>query len=190
MTSGIESMPDQSPNRRSFVSWLTTALVALIGALLASPAVAYFTSPLWKKRAADKGESEFSDAGSIADLAAGVWRLVTVEVVRKDGWETTRSRRSIWVRRPGDGGQDVVVLSPICPHLGCSIILLADQELFQCPCHGGTFNADKAKGPLGQLLGGPPPRNMDPLQSKIEGGRLWVLWQDFKIGTPDRISVD
>jgi Rieske Fe-S protein len=116
-------MPDQSPNRRSFVSWMTTALVTLIGALLASPAVAYFTSPLWKKRAADKGESDFSDAGLIADLTAGVWRLVTVEVVRKDGWETTRSNRSIWVRRPGEEGQDVVVLSPICPHLGCSTIL-------------------------------------------------------------------
>lgn len=183
-------MPDQSPNRRRFVSWLTTALMTVIGALLAAPAIAYVWSPLWKKRAADKGESEFSDAGSIADLPTGSWRLVTVEVVRRDGWETTRSNRSIWVRRPGEASQAVIVLSPICPHLGCSTILLPDQERFQCPCHGGTFNADAAKGPFGQLLGGPPPRNMDPLESKIKDGRLWVLWQDFKIGTPDRISVD
>ncbi len=183
-------MPDQGPNRRRFVSWLTTALVTVIGALLAAPALAYVTSALWKKRAADKGESEFSDAGPVADLPTGAWRLVTIEVIRRDGWETTRSSRSIWVRRPGEGSQDIVVLSPICPHLGCSTILLAAEGRFQCPCHGGTFNADKAKGPLGQFLGGPPPRNMDPLESKIEDGRLWVLWQDFKIGTPDRISVE
>jgi Rieske Fe-S protein len=107
-----------------------------------------FHVPLWKKRAADKGESDFSDAGPISDLAADVWRLVTVEVVRKDGWETTRSNRSIWVRRPGEEGQDVIALSPICPHLGCSTTLLADQELFQCPCHKGTFNGVR------EVLGG------------------------------------
>ena len=177
-------MPDQSPNRRRFVSWLTTGVMTAIGALLAAPAIAYVWSPLWKKRAADKADSESSDAGPIAESPPGAWRLVTIEVVRKDGWETSRASRSVWVRRAADGAEKFAVLSSTCPHLGCSIMWIGNDNRFLCPCHHGAFDAE------GRLVGGPPPRGMDALESEVRDGRLWVRWQDFKIGTPDRISVE
>ena len=179
-------MPDQSPNRRRFVSWLTTGVMTVIGALLAAPAIAYVWSPLWKKRAADKAESESSDAGPIAESPPGAWRLVTVEVVRRDGWETSRASRSVWVRRAGGRGREFTVLSPICPHLGCSIMLARRTTIASCApvTRGPSTPRAKARSV------GRPRRGMDPLESEMRDGRLWVRWQDFKIGTPDRISVE
>ena len=39
--------------------------------------------------------------------------------------------------------------------------------------------------------GGPPPRGMDALAWEVRAGRLFVRWQDFKIGveTPSPVEV-
>jgi menaquinol-cytochrome c reductase iron-sulfur subunit len=111
------------------------------------------------------------------------WDLRPLEVLQQDGWKKTRVRHSIWVRREGQGDQAIIVLSPICPHLGCPVNWHADQSEFICPCHGGTFDAK------GQHIAGPPPRSMDPLQFELRDGHLWVRWQDFKIGVADRVPV-
>jgi menaquinol-cytochrome c reductase iron-sulfur subunit len=175
-------MPNQGPSRRSFLGALTAGLLTVLGLLLAVPGVAYLLSPLWKKRNGDAPGSDFVDAGPVADLPTGTWHLVGLEVRRRDGWETTRKRLSVWVRR--SGADEIAVLSPICPHLGCSVLWQTDGNQFTCPCHKGTFDAE------GQLTGGPPPRGMDRLDGEVRGGRLWVRWQDFKIGTPERRSVE
>jgi hypothetical protein len=31
---------------------------------------------------------------------------------------------------------------------------------------------------------------MDPLAYETRGGKLWVRWQDFKIGVRERLSVE
>jgi hypothetical protein len=31
---------------------------------------------------------------------------------------------------------------------------------------------------------------MDPLEHEIRAERLWVRWQDFKIGVPERVPVE
>ena len=130
-------MPSSGESRRLFLSLLTKALGGVIGLCLAVPAIAYVTSPLWRKRSADSPVPDFSDAGALTDLPVGEWRAVTVEVVRRDGWETTRTRRTVWVRRTSEGQDAIVVLSPICPHLGCPINWSPDRLQFVCPCHKG-----------------------------------------------------
>jgi Rieske Fe-S protein len=109
--------------------------------------------------------------------------LQSVEVVHQDGWKKSRMRHAIWVRRQGEGDDAITVLSSICPHLGCPINWHPQQSQFFCPCHGGIFAAD------GRQIGGPPPRPMDPLPFEVRAGRLWVRWQDFKIGVGERIPV-
>jgi menaquinol-cytochrome c reductase iron-sulfur subunit len=178
------AMPSSGESRRSFLSSLTKVLTGVIGLCLAAPAIAYVTSPLWKRREANGSGSDFSDAGALADLPPGEWRAVTVEVVRRDGWETTRTRRTAWVRRSAEGDAAVTVLSPICPHLGCPINWSPDRAAFVCPCHKGTFDGD------GGLVSGPPPRGMDALVWELRAGRLFVRWQDFKIGVAQRSPVE
>jgi len=177
-------MSNQDTSRRGFLSFLTTALLVGLGILIAVPAVAYFWAPLRKKPGEENAGDGFSDAGPLTDLPVGKWRFVAIDVVRQDGWEKTRASRGVYVRRTGEGNQDVVVLSPTCPHLGCSISWQEDGNQFMCPCHKGAFDAQ------GQLTSGPPPRGMDSLPSEIRGGRLWIRWQDFKIGVPDQVSVE
>jgi Rieske Fe-S protein len=177
------ALPANGESRRSFLSFVTKVLTGVLGLCLATPAIAYVTSPLWRKRAAGPG-TDFSDAGAVADLPAGEWRAVTVEVVRRDGWETTRTRRTAWVRRPAEGDAAITVLSPICPHLGCPINWSPDRGQFNCPCHRGTFDAD------GKLVSGPPPRGMDALEWEVRAGRLFVRWQDFKIGVAQSLPVE
>src|SRR5437667_8485469 len=58
------------------------------------------------------------------------------------------------------------------PWLYCS--LGRKREEFICPCHLGVFAPD------GKLLGGPPPRDMDRLETKVENGVLKTQYQFFR----------
>jgi Rieske Fe-S protein len=176
----VTNYPDSS--RRGFFGFLTDLILVAIGLLIAVPAVRYLWAPLRGKD--DEGESTvFLDAGPLADIKPGEWRLVTVEKISRDGWKKSNVRHAVWVRRSSDGEKGISVLSSICPHLGCPVNWHADDKRFICPCHGGIFNAE------GNQIAGPPPRSMDPLEYEVRAGRLYVGWQDFKIGTAERVSV-
>lgn len=173
-------MFEVSSSRRSFLTWLTSLLLAFLGLCLAIPALAYFCSPLRKKRGAT--DSSFLLVGPVADLPPGQWCLRSVEVVRADGWKKESVKHAIWVRREANRSE-VMVLSSTCPHLGCPINWHTDGHRFQCPCHGGVFSPDGTK------VSGPPPRSMDRLQCEVRGNFLWVRWQDFKIGISNQVPV-
>lgn len=75
--------------------------------------------------------------------------------------------------RPGDGavvdvgGRKLAVycdergtlhgLSPVCTHMGCHVGWNAAEKSWDCPCHGGRFDA------LGAVLNGPP---LTPLEAQ------------------------
>ncbi|HEV3255961.1 MAG TPA: ubiquinol-cytochrome c reductase iron-sulfur subunit [Gemmataceae bacterium] len=178
-------MSSSGPNRRRFLDFLTKAVLAVIGLCLTIPGVAYFWAPLRRKGGgADGPGPDFLPVGPLSDSLVGQWSLRSVEVVRADGWKKSRVRHAVWVRRQGEGESGITVLSSICPHLGCPVNWHPDRKEFMCPCHGGVFHAD------GRQVGGPPPRSMDSLDFEVRAGQLWVRWQDFKIGTGERIPVN
>jgi Rieske Fe-S protein len=178
---GQSNMASTGASRRGFLGFVTNLLMAAIGMIVAVPAVGYFLSPLRRK---SKGAgASFQDAGPLSDIPVGQWRLVPLELVYSDGWKKTRVRQAIWVRRQEEADRAITVLSSICPHLGCPVNWHPDQSQFTCPCHGGIFDSG------GQHAGGPPPRAMDPLDFEVRAGRLWVRWQDFKIGVAERVPV-
>jgi len=158
--------------------------MALMTGLIAAPALAFVTSPLWRRRRSASGGDGFSDAGAVDSLPVGTWTLVPIEIVRQDGWVKNRQSRSVWALIKSSSPLDVEVLSPICTHLGCPVAWSAAASQFRCPCHGGTFSAD------GALVSGPPPRGLDPLENQVRDGHLWVRWQDFRTGERERIAVE
>ncbi len=176
-------MANTGTGRRRFLNFLTSLVMAALGVLVAVPALVYLWAPLRRRSGADAAGAAFLDAGPVADIPPGAWRLVSLEMAHEDGWKKTRVRHAVWVRRSGDGDEGITVLSSICPHLGCPINWHPDQSQFNCPCHGGLFDAE------GRHTGGPPPRPMDPLEFEVRQGRLWVRWQDFKIGVAERVPV-
>jgi Rieske Fe-S protein len=179
-------MGNTGSNRRRFLGLLTNLLMAFIGLLVAIPAFGYFFGPLRRKSGAEGAGAAFQDAGPLSEIPVGQWRLLSLETVHQDGWKQTRVRHAIWVRRQHESDKGIKVLSSICPHLGCPINWHPDQSQFVCPCHGGIFDSE------GKKTGGPPPRDMDQFQPKdvkVQAGRLWVRWQDFKIGVADQVEV-
>jgi menaquinol-cytochrome c reductase iron-sulfur subunit len=172
-------MTEPIPSRRWFLDALTSLLFAGIGLLMLIPALRYVLAPLWRK----DGAVTFVDVGALTTIPIGDWRLVTLELVQADGWRKAKTRHAIWVRRTGDSDKEISVLSSTCPHLGCPVNWILDKSEFVCPCHGGLFDA------TGKLIGGPPPRNLDPLEFKVQAGNLLVRWQDFKIGVENRVPV-
>jgi menaquinol-cytochrome c reductase iron-sulfur subunit len=89
--------------------------------------------------------------------------------------------RSVWVIKHSPSS--LTVYSPICTHLGCHFTWNEKTAHFECPCHGSVFDID------GKVLGGPAPRPLDTLPYKIENGSLLVMWEQFKAGVPQKISI-
>jgi Rieske Fe-S protein len=176
--------------RRWFLNVLTSLVMAAIGLVMAIPALVYLLGPLRRKAGAAEA---FVDAGPLADLPVGQWRLLSLQPTDEGDREQSEkakkqtkpasAKHAVWVRRQGEGERDVTVLSTICPHLGCPVNWHPDESRFVCPCHGGLFDA------AGRQTGGPPPRPMDPLEFEVREGRLWVRWQEFKSGVAERLPM-
>jgi len=60
----------------------------------------------------------------------------------------------------------LVAFSTVCSHLGCTVSYNRGEQIFQCPCHGGEYDAD------GRVIGGPPPAPLTPLNVKEAEGSV------------------
>lgn len=65
-----------------------------------------------------------------------------------------------------DGGY--AAFSMICPHLGCIVKWMDEEDIFHCPCHAAEFS------PEGDVVAGPPPRPLDRLVVVVEGQNIFV----------------
>jgi Rieske Fe-S protein len=113
---------------------------------------------------------------------------VTTDVV--DAWTHATGQRvgSVFLSRTdADGSAKVTALSATCPHLGCTVEFDTGESQFACPCHESAFSKD------GRQLFGPSRRGLDPLEVKLvdsdSGQEVWVAFQRFRAGVPERIPV-
>jgi menaquinol-cytochrome c reductase iron-sulfur subunit len=156
-------------NRRSFLAGLLAAGSAMVGTLLAVPLIRFTLHPVLAKTT-EKSWSEVGRVDELQSLDVPVKKLVTMEQL--DGWRKIVLEKPVYVSKDAQG--QLIVLSAICTHLGCTVPWIEKENKFICPCHLGRFAAD------GKLLGGPPPRDMDRLATKIEGGVLKTQYQFFR----------
>jgi Rieske Fe-S protein len=99
-----------------------------------------------------------------------------------DAWTRASQVRlgMVWLRRKGD---KVVALNAECPHLGCKVAFRADHKGFACPCHDSSFSID------GEHLGGPAPRSMDPLETRVVDGQVEVRFVRFRAQVKERVEI-
>jgi menaquinol-cytochrome c reductase iron-sulfur subunit len=161
--------------RRSFLASLLGAGAGLIATIIGMPMFRYILYPVQAVSRKDKW-TEIGDVSEFDNLNVPVTK--TISLVQRDGWREVVSNQSVFVSRSGNGM--LQVLSPICPHLGCSVAWHENQNKFVCPCHGGQF------GPDGKRLSGPPPRGLDALDVQIKDGKLQVQFAYFRSNVPDR----
>ena len=169
---------EEGVSRRSFLAYITGAIVAFVGALVAVPVLGGFISPALKKTASGSWEK----LGPPGKFVLNEPRIVGIALVKKDGWIETRTPRLVWVVRTGE--QNFKVYNAQCTHLGCVVDYIAENKTFNSPCHGGVFSLGD-----GRVLEGPPPRPLDTLDYKIDDGELMVNYQDFRMGIPEKIPV-
>ena len=159
----------QPPGRRAFIGWILGGVGAVVAALLSIPLIRVAFFPLSLR--SDQGD--WADAGAedqFTNLTVPLRQ--TIKVRRVDGWRETVSERIVYISKDGSG--KLVVLTAVCPHLGCQVQWQPSLDKFKCPCHGGTFTSD------GKYVSGPPPRGMDTLPMKVENGRVMVEYQYFR----------
>lgn len=54
-----------------------------------------------------------------------------------------------------------------CTHLSCPVYYAKEHGRLECPCHEGGFSET-----TGEVLYGPPPRPLDKIEIRVEGGQV------------------
>jgi menaquinol-cytochrome c reductase iron-sulfur subunit len=143
---------------------------------LAIPLLGYLISPALKRR-----ERPWVDVGRAEDVPLGYPKQLDHVTTIQDGYLKSQSQKAIWAVKRPDG--QVNVFAPMCTHLGCGYRWDGEVKQFKCPCHGSVFDME------GHVLAGPAPRPLDVLPSKIENGRLFVIFKEFKPGVPEVVEL-
>ena len=130
------------------------------------PMVRFAIDPVLKADAA--GDYKMTDK-KVADITEEPVR-VDFSYEQKDGWYTSEATQTAWVYKDEKG--EIVALSPICKHLGCTVNWEGSEEhknMFFCPCHNGLYTKD------GKNVPGTPPRGpLDAYPVKEKDGFLML----------------
>jgi Rieske Fe-S protein len=175
---GEMSPGSDAPARRSFLGWLLGICTVSVGALLSVPLVRFVVDPL-RVRPTETSWSDLGGVDEFATLTSPTRRLITVEHL--DGWRKVLFQSAVFVTK--DTAGRTIVLSAVCPHLGCSVPWNEATGEFVCPCHTGVFARD------GSRISGPPPRGLDTLETTVKDGRLMVRYQYFRQLVPTKEVV-
>ncbi len=169
---------EQALTRRTFQTYVAASLSSFAAIVLGLPIVGYLAAPLVSRVTASWISLGRADAFAKSDP-----QLVSFSITRQDGWRQVAESRAVWVRTESDR---TVAFNGRCTHLGCAFSWRTEGEhakRFFCPCHDGVYDAS------GTVLAGPPPRALDRLETKVDNGELFVLYQDFRLGVADKESV-
>ena len=164
------------PTRRGFLGKAIGAIAAFIGAALVIPLVGYTILPALKRR-----PEGWIDVFNPNRLKPNTPEKAEAVISLQDGWLKTTSVKSVWIVRKSS--QRISVYSPLCTHLGCAYRWEKKRSAFFCPCHASVFDID------GVVLSGPAPRPLDTLPIRIERGRLWIIYKEFKPGSAKKIEI-
>lgn len=177
METRIETAADPvEPGRRRFLEIFIGLFTSLIGLALAIP---FLGAVIGGSSRSKKGL--FSKVASVASLPLGQPVDISFQEMGSDAYIRRMDIRHLWVLKRSDS--DVIVYSPICPHLGCRYDWDPGDSLFKCPCHASVFTVD------GRVVSGPAPRPLDVLPVEIREGVLYVQWEQFEVGIPQKRSV-
>jgi menaquinol-cytochrome c reductase iron-sulfur subunit len=98
---------------------------------------------------------------------------VDYHIKLKDGWTEQERKGFVYVTK--DDTNELLIMSPTCTHLGCTVPFASEAEQasqdnleFRCPCHNGQYNDQ------GINIGGPPPRPLDIFEPVILEGKVYI----------------
>lgn len=140
-------MSNNRVTRRQFLNYTLTGVGGFMAAGMLMPMVRFAIDPVLQT----KTEGDFIlTSQKVADITEEPTSVnFTFEQV--DAWYKSDVTEAAWVYKSGD---QIVALSPVCKHLGCTVNWAGDKEhpeQFFCPCHLGRYEKN------GQNVAGTPP---------------------------------
>jgi len=119
----------------------------------------------------------------------GTPRRFVVVVDRVDAWnKSSQPIGAVFLRRTGDKKQPVVAFQQDCPHEGCAVMFVKDDqgERFYCPCHKASFDLDGRRRESPSIS----PRDLDTLEVEIRNdNEIYVRFQKFATDTPEKTAL-
>lgn len=182
--SDLPEIPAEAPTtvtvgRRGFLQISSAIAAAVTAGVVGIPVVRAVASPALAKPIADNWVKVADD---IAVLDIGVPIRVDFVQTQDDAWITNRALNGVWLYT--EDGEKFKAYNGHCTHLGCGYMLAKDGKSFVCPCHRGQFDIK-----TGAVLGGPPPRPLDELETEVRDGSVYVKYRDFRLGVAERVAV-
>jgi menaquinol-cytochrome c reductase iron-sulfur subunit len=174
----------QSPTRRGFFKqFLAGVIGVLLGLVPVAAGITVFLDPLRRRT---KGTGAVWVTNLEALPSDGIPRKFPVLATRVDAWNraTQVPIGAVYLRRLDDG--TVHAFNVVCPHLGCFVDYLPERGKYLCPCHNSTFTVT---GKIDDRAS-PAPRGLDSLEVEVrEGKAVWVKFENFQAGRPEKIPV-
>ena len=147
-------------SRRGFLKTVTAGIYGLLTFMIGLPLFSFFVSPAFTK-----SKNEWIEIGAADDFDNESPLGVNYNKEIKDGWNKRTVSSTAWVYRSKG---ELIALSPICTHLGCTVSFYEDRDSFACPCHGGLYDKE------GNVIGGPPPKPLKRHKIRLEAGKLLI----------------
>jgi menaquinol-cytochrome c reductase iron-sulfur subunit len=192
-----EEEPERYP-RSVFLEMSTLGVGALIGGIVTLPALGFMIAPAFVNQ-----DYEEVDLGPLANFPEAQYVIATFYSKSNEG---SVGRRTAFIRNNGmkDQVPSFTIISNRCAHLGCptqpqglpgkeqevktsarpvAITPVASVSGFQCPCHGGAYDAE------GNRVAGPPVRALDRYEFLINDGNL-VLSTPYSVGKVEGTGAD
>ena len=178
-----QQTPEQVAARRDFLKVSVAAGVGAcaVGAPLCA-AMRLVTAPAF----AESVSGKFYPLATFDSLTERPQKFAIVDE-KKDAWATLPKQKigSLFLRKVGD---TVQAFHSLCPLAGCLFQVGiqknpktgTDEELFYCPCHTAYFDLN------GERLDSVAPRNMDSLEVKIDGGKVFVKFENYTFGIAEK----
>jgi menaquinol-cytochrome c reductase iron-sulfur subunit len=164
--------------RREALKRVVAGLSGVVAGLLVGiPGLRAFVAPAFKR----KGAENWVKLGPTDEFDVDIPTKVDFVQSIRDAWVEDRALRNVWVYT--EDGETFTVFSGRCTHLGCGFAFDEEKQQFHCPCHHGLFDAK-----TGEVVGGPPPRPLDTLRTKIQGGDLYADYRLFRVGVPEKVE--
>jgi quinol---cytochrome c reductase iron-sulfur subunit, bacillus type len=186
----MEDEPERYP-RSVFLELSTLGLGAAIGGLVTLPALGFMIAPAFVGQ-----ETDEVDLGPLANFPEQQYVVAQFNSAKDE--PPVVGRRAAFVRNNGLKNEtpSFTIISNRCAHVGCptqpqglpgnakmikttsgqvTLTEVASVSGFQCPCHGGAYDAE------GNRVAGPPVRGLDRYEFLIRNGNL-VLGKPYSVG--------
>ncbi|GGC87377.1 menaquinol-cytochrome C reductase iron-sulfur subunit [Thalassobacillus devorans] len=152
-------------SRRQFLNYTLTGVGGFMAAGMLAPMVRFAIDPVLKPSAAGEFAAVVEESEITNEPQRFNWK-----VDQKDGWYESEVEKNAWVYKDENG--EIVALSPICTHLGCTVDWNSQEQFpdeFYCPCHGGRYTKDGVNVP-----NTPPTAPLPVYEHKVEEGMLYL----------------